>query len=92
MNGLIAVNLFQFIIEYKESHDGNSPTYREMVKGIDVSSTNTIFKYIRAMEKSGLLKVVDGKLCLRGGSWNYDPLAVKGDSVYVKSDTTTAER
>ena len=42
MNGLIAVNLFEFIISYKESHDGNSPTYREMVDGIGVSSTNTI--------------------------------------------------
>jgi SOS-response transcriptional repressor LexA len=91
MSGLIAVNLFEFIISYKESHDGNSPTYREMVDGIGVSSTNTIFQYIRKMEKHGLIKMVDGKMCLAEGSWNYDPLANKGESMYVKSHATATE-
>lgn len=90
MSGLIAVNLFEFIISYKESHDGNTPTYREMCQGIGVSSTNTIFQYIKKMEKEGLILVVDGKLCLPGGKWNYDPLAYRGDILYVESHTTTA--
>ena len=77
MSGLLAVNLFEFIISYKESHDGNSPTYREMVDGIGVHSTNTIFQYIRKMEKYGLIKMVDGKMCLTEGKWSYDPLAKK---------------
>jgi hypothetical protein len=91
MSGLLAVNLFEFIISYKESHDGNSPTYREMCAGIGVSSTNSIFQYIRKMEKHGLIEVIDGKLCLTEGLWKYDPLAEKGDALYVESHTTTTD-
>lgn len=65
---MVAVPLFEFIIQYKETHDGNSPTYREMRDGIGVS-IGTIHRYIHRMIGVGLISMVDGKMCLREGTW-----------------------
>ena len=72
-NPLIVVDLFMFILKYKESHDGNSPTYREMAKGIGVKSTNTVWVYIQDMIKADVLEVRDKKLCVVEGKWSYEP-------------------
>ena len=89
---MIPIRLFEFIIEYKEGHDGNSPTYREMCDGIGIVSTNTIFIYIQKMEKAGLIEMIDRKMCLTDGFWQFNPEADKGESLYVESHTTTADR
>ena len=70
---MIVVDLFVFILHYKEDHDGNSPTYREMAKGIGVKSTNTVWVYIQDMIKAGVLDVKDKKLRVVEGKWSYEP-------------------
>ena len=70
---LVVVDLFMFILDYKKSHDGSPPTYREMCEGVGVKSTHTIWVYIQGMIQAGILKVVDRKLCVVDGKWNYEP-------------------
>lgn len=67
----IALPLYQFIVEYKQSHDGAAPTYQEIADGIGVGSKSTIHIYIHKMIDIGVLKVVDGKICVVGGHWTY---------------------
>lgn len=87
MQELIPVKIFEFIVSYKETHDGNTPTYREMLDGVDgVSSLATIHNYLHKMIKSGLINLVDGKICLDEGTWIYDAGAQRGESLYERVD------
>ncbi len=46
--------ILSFIREYIEK-SGFSPTYREISKGVGLSSTSTIHHYIRKLKKEGRL-------------------------------------
>jgi hypothetical protein len=67
----ISMVMYEFIVEYKHSHDGNSPTYQEIADGLGVKSLNTIFAYIHGMVDAGILIIKDRKLCTTDGWWNH---------------------
>ena len=69
---LVSVAMYEFIVEYKTEHDGNSPTYREILDGMGIYSLNTVHMYIHGMIDAGLLEVIDRKLCVKGGAWNLE--------------------
>lgn len=64
--------LFNYIVAYKRAHDGNSPTLRQMMRGIGVNSTSVVHSHLRGLERAGLIRRV--KDCPRsiqvvGGQW-----------------------
>ena len=92
MRELIPVQIFEYIVSYKEAHDGNTPTYREMRDGVGgVSSLGTIHKYIHKMIDAGLINLVDGKLCLDEGAWEYNTKGRGGETLYERVDGTAKD-
>ncbi len=48
--------LMQFIVDYKLAHDGNSPTYREMMRETGLSSTSMVAFHLEKLEEAGLIE------------------------------------
>jgi SOS-response transcriptional repressor LexA len=48
--------VFKFIVEYKQNHDGNSPTMREIMYGCDITTTSLISFYLGQLERSGKIR------------------------------------
>ncbi len=48
--------VYEFICKYKDTHDGNSPTYREIARGVGVVSTSTVSHHINKLIEQGRLR------------------------------------
>ena len=48
--------LFDFIVDYKGKHDGNSPTYREMMLATGLTSTSMVAWHLEKLEAEGLIE------------------------------------
>lgn len=68
-----AAEILAYIITYKESHDGNSPTMREIVRDVDIPSTSLVSFYLDALEREGKIRLLRNKaarhICVVGGYW-----------------------
>jgi len=71
--GETAHAILSYIIAYKRQHDGLSPTYRDIMRGVGISSTSVVAGHIRRLQAAG-------RLCLGprgrgfvvpGGRWEY---------------------
>lgn len=65
--GLKEAKILLFIYEYKQGHDGNSPTLRRIAAHVGLSQT-AVHYWVRSLIKRGYLKKVNHKL-ETGGSW-----------------------
>lgn len=62
--------VYQFIIKYKTENDGNSPTRRDIVKALEMSSLSIAQWHVNKLAEMGLIDVDDaGKIYVHGGSW-----------------------
>ena len=69
-----ADDVLLYIIRYKQSHDGNSPSVREIGRACRITSTSHVFYYLVKLELSGKIRlrgtrsieVIGGKWILRG--------------------------
>jgi SOS-response transcriptional repressor LexA len=50
------VRIFGFIKAYKQDHDGNSPTIREIGEASGIASTSLVLFYLNKLEKQGLIR------------------------------------
>jgi SOS-response transcriptional repressor LexA len=48
--------LLAFIIAYKRAHDGNSPTYREMMAATGLSTTSSVAYHLEKLEAEGVIE------------------------------------
>jgi SOS-response transcriptional repressor LexA len=65
--------LMKFIVAYKITHDGNSPTNREMGAALNVRSTSLIKYYVDELANRSLIKTSgegsSRSIQVIGGSW-----------------------
>jgi SOS-response transcriptional repressor LexA len=61
-----------FIIDYKLKHDGCAPSVREIGKGCDLLSTNTVAYYLADLEEDDLI-ILNGIRGIQvvGGQWTF---------------------
>lgn len=76
--------LFDFIVAYKVEHDGNSPTYREMMAATGLTSTSMVAWHLEKLEDAGLIErpqqVGNSRVIeVVGGRWEYDRGPATGD-------------
>lgn len=67
--------VFKFILKYKESHDGNSPTIREICKACKISSTSVVDYYLEKLQSRKLIQrdsFQSRNINVVGGSWSYN--------------------
>lgn len=75
--------MLAFIIRYKRAHDGNSPTYREIMRAVGINSTSVVAYHLDHLEAAGLIErpqeVGNSRVIeVVGGQWIHpagDPLA-----------------
>lgn len=83
-SALIRAKVLQFIIAYKTSHDGQSPSMREIGDGCGISSTSMVKYYLDALVLQGKIirKLQDddtGKarnIHVPGGNWQFHETSV----------------
>jgi SOS-response transcriptional repressor LexA len=71
--------LFNYIVEFKRTNDGCSPTYRQLRDGCGISSTSVVTYWLGVLERDGLIeRSTDEARAIRvvGAEWVYDrPMA-----------------
>ena len=70
-------HVFKFIIDFKKSHDGNSPSIREIGEGCGISSTSVVTYWLNKLEEQGFIRRPEPPFGIRfanrieviGGQW-----------------------
>lgn len=62
--------LFGFLVRYKEAHGGNSPTHKEMVRGVGWKSTGDTHKYLRRLAAKGVITTKRHSIHIVGEHWD----------------------
>lgn len=75
-NETIVDEIYRYIVAYKQAHDGNSPTIRQIQERCDVSSTSMVNHYLERLQQAGRVQIVDkpdgskGRhIAVVGGRW-----------------------
>lgn len=68
--------VLDFIIRYKQEHDGNSPSMRQIGHAFDITSTSLLDYILDDLVDAGKI-LRDGSRGIQviGGRWHYTPLA-----------------
>jgi SOS-response transcriptional repressor LexA len=48
--------VLRMIVAFKRAHDGNSPTYREIMRACELRSTSAVAYHLDALEDQGLIR------------------------------------
>lgn len=84
------------IIRHKATHDGNSPTYRDIAAAIGLKSTSNVFDLIETLQQKGYIAITPNKkaqINVLGGCWTSPDLSAVGIRRYgPRPDTTTSDR
>lgn len=49
--------IYQFIVDFKAQHDGNSPSVREIMTAAGITSTSVTDYHLRALERQGRIRL-----------------------------------
>lgn len=63
--------ILQHIIDYKKAHDGNSPTFRNIMQACGISSSGHMQYILNAMEAQGTIRIAARSIEVVGGRWEY---------------------
>jgi hypothetical protein len=71
--------IYRFLKLHKSEHDGNSPTFREIMQGCGIPSTSMVLFYLNKLERQGLIRRPEpkvgnrfaGRIEIVGGHWDY---------------------
>ena len=71
-------DVLDFIISYKQLHDGNSPTCREIAEACSISSMSVVAYILQSLERQNKLILEHSHLARNiivvGGNWEYLPI------------------
>ncbi|OGC94051.1 MAG: hypothetical protein A2W25_11760 [candidate division Zixibacteria bacterium RBG_16_53_22] len=66
-----SVRVLKAIIEYKETHDGNSPSYAA-IKGMARVAKATAFQQVLNLVQAGYLRKNGSQIEVVNGAWQYN--------------------
>lgn len=66
-------DVYKFIVRYKIAHQGNSPSFTEIMDGCQISSKSIVAEIMTSLEDAGLLKQ-DGvkNIEIKNGKWTLE--------------------
>ena len=69
-------DVLDFIISYKQLHDGNSPTWREIASACSISSMSVVAYILQTLERQNKIILEHSYLARNiivvGGRWDYE--------------------
>lgn len=87
------LQVFAYLLEYKARHDGNSPSYREIMSACEVSTLSLVHHYLNKLEAEGKLARTEGNarnIEITGGHWQYTRLHVPMTVLFGRGDAPEA--
>ncbi len=72
--------IFEFIVKYKQAHDGNSPTIREIQDACGISTTSLVHYHLGELEQAGWIEVdrfQSRSIQVEGGRWSPGKMVVE---------------
>jgi SOS-response transcriptional repressor LexA len=64
------MNLYNFLVKFKSTHDGNSPTIREIMEENSLKSTSHTSKLLRRLQAQNLINLDDrGRIYISKATW-----------------------
>jgi SOS-response transcriptional repressor LexA len=66
--------LLDFIIAHKRQFNGNSPSYRQMMKHMEMTGTGQLRTVLKGLERSGKIVCLPGVsrgISIPGTAWDY---------------------
>jgi hypothetical protein len=66
--------VYDFIVKFKQTHDGVSPSVAEICEGCEISSNSVVVGHLHSLERLGLIECGYGKgksrmIAVCGGRW-----------------------
>lgn len=64
--------LYDYIVKFKAEHDGNSPTERQIMAALNISSTSVVHYRLAALEDDGRIRRNGGRgqgVSIPGARW-----------------------
>ena len=64
--------IYEWIVEYKRTHDGNSPVYREIMHAFEIPTTSYMRWALVQLERRGLIRFrgrISRGVEIVGGRW-----------------------
>jgi len=68
-------SLLKWIVLYKEAHDGDSPSIREIQDALGISSTSVVEYLLKKLAGDGKIRREPNRKSIEvvGGEWKYNP-------------------
>ncbi|MHC4088707.1 MAG: LexA family protein [Planctomycetota bacterium] len=66
-------NIFEFIVRYKQAHDGNSPSVREIQDACGISTPSLVHYHLGELETVGWIELTrfqSRSIQVEGGRWS----------------------
>lgn len=51
--------VYEFIVSYKREHDGNSPTLRDIMRGVGATTPSVIGYHLKKLKRQGKIDLPD---------------------------------
>ena len=65
-------SIYRCILDYKQHHDGNTPTMRQIAQACRIPSTSMVFRYLSIMQAEGFISLTPDasrSIHVRGAVW-----------------------
>lgn len=65
--------IYDFIVQYKQAHDGCSPTIREIMQACDYKTTSAVYYILKRLTVEGLIELDprnSRSIRIVGGQWH----------------------
>lgn len=78
--------VFDFIVSYKRSHDGNSPTLRQIMDACGITSTSVASYALRGLARAGKIRILPGSqgIVVIGGCWSISSSVLPPSPIFPK--------
>lgn len=66
-------DMFDWMVDYKKANNGNSPSRREIQRGMDLSSVSIVTYHLKMLQNDGRISIMDGGgIIIPGGRWSFN--------------------
>jgi len=65
--------VYRFVVQYKQAHDGNSPSLQEIGRACGIRSTSHVYLYLVRLADAGRIKLAGTRsIEVIGGRWVFE--------------------
>jgi len=84
--------IFQFLVDYKRQHDGNTPSTHDLAEGcsVSISTANYHLTQLQLKNRIRILEQRPRQIEIMGGTWGFDSQEKRTEAASFGEDSTDA--